>query len=158
MFQLVTIAKAFHWMDRPSILDELFDMVHDNGGVAIIDSYEANKKLTKWQAQLKEIIEKWYGKERRAGKTTYTHPTMSHEEVISNSKFTLKVHRFPSYDVTWTVESIIGNLYSTSYGCQRFVKITLSHSSKLREALLTVNRNGIFKESLNLSVKLAVKK
>lgn len=157
-FSLVTIAKAFHWMDRPKVLDELFNMVNDGGGIAIIDNYVPNQSLTQWQERLNEIIEKWYGKDRRAGKAIYTHPVMSHEEVMSNSKFSVEIHHLPTYEITWTIESILGNLYSTSYGSKRF----LGNNSELfelelREALLDISNSGEYKEKLTLSVKLGIK-
>jgi len=37
-FRLVTIAKAFHWMDRERILEILHKSTNDNGGLAIIDN------------------------------------------------------------------------------------------------------------------------
>ncbi|KQL50871.1 methyltransferase [Heyndrickxia shackletonii] len=157
-FHLVTIAKAFHWMDRSKILEELYEMVTDSGGVAIIDNYEPEKKLEPWQNRLNKVIEKWYGQDRRAGNSIYTHPTMSHEEVLSNSNFNLEIHHLPTYEITWTIDSILGNLYSTSYGSKRFLgdNIVL-FERELREALLNLNQSGEFKEKLNLSVKLGLK-
>lgn len=32
-FTLVTIAKAFHWMDRDRVLEELYDLIDEGGGV-----------------------------------------------------------------------------------------------------------------------------
>lgn len=157
-FQLVTIAKAFHWMDRSKTLEELYEIVTDGGGVAIIDNYEPNKKLELWQVRLNEVIEKWYGKDRRAGNGTYTHPTMSHEEVLSSSNFKVEIHQFPTYEITWTIDSILGNLYSTSYGSKRFLDDNiLPFERELKEALLDLNEAGEFKEKLNLSVKLGLK-
>lgn len=157
-FELVIIAKAFHWMDRPKVLEELFDMVAVSGGVAIIDNYEPNKKLTTWQEQLNEIIRRWYGEERRAGRTTYNHPTESHEDVISNSNFKLEVHHLPIYEINWTIESILGNLYSTSFGSKRFLGDNVALFERdVRESLLAINDSGEYKEQLKLSVKLGIK-
>ncbi|MFL0507048.1 class I SAM-dependent methyltransferase [Ureibacillus sp. 179-F W5.1 NHS] len=44
-FRFVTIAKAFHWMDREKTLDMLYEMISDGGGIAIIDNYSPNKNL-----------------------------------------------------------------------------------------------------------------
>jgi len=157
-FHLVTIAKAFHWMDRSKILEELYEMITDGGGVAIIDNYEPEKKLEQWQALLNEVIEKWYGQDRRAGNSTYKHSTITHEEVLSNSKFNLEIHHLPTYEITWTIDSILGNLYSTSYGSKRFLgDNVVLFERELRKELLNLNESGEFKEKLNLSVKLGLK-
>ncbi|RDY72624.1 class I SAM-dependent methyltransferase [Halobacillus trueperi] len=156
-FTLVILAKAFHWMNRSRVLEELYDLIPDGGGVAIIDNYDPDKSLKPWQVKLNELIE-WYGKERRAGKSTYTHPLISHEEVISNSKFEVTVHTLPTYQINWTIESILGNLYSTSYGARRFLGNKVEEFEKeVQEALMNFSTSGEFKETVNVSVKLGRK-
>ena len=107
---------------------------------------------------MKEMIEKWYGTDRKAGKTTYTHPIKSHEEVLTNSKFNLEIHQLPTYDIIWNIESILGNLYSTSFGSKRFLENNVEKfEQELREALLDVCQSGEYKETVSLSVKLGLK-
>ncbi|MCP3033131.1 class I SAM-dependent methyltransferase [Halobacillus sp. A1] len=157
-FNMVIIAKAFHWMNRPMVLDELYDMIPEGGGVAIIDNFDQNRTLEPWQLRLNELREKWYGKERRAGQSTYTHPTTSHEEIISNSKFNVEIHTLPSYEIHWTIESILGNLYSTSYGARRFLGNKVEEFEKdVKESLLDFSTSDEFRECVNVSVKLGRK-
>ncbi|WP_102694017.1 class I SAM-dependent methyltransferase [Rummeliibacillus pycnus] len=157
-FRFVTIAKAFHWMNRDEVLEQLYDMVSLGGGVAIIDQYSPNKKVLPWQKKVSEVVKHWYGEERRAGNTTYSHPTISHQAVIENSKFDLEVHQIPTFEQTWTIDSIIGNIYSTSYGSKRFLGDYVHlFEENVREELLALNNTGIFKESIETSVKLAIK-
>lgn len=157
-FSFVTIAKAFHWMDREKVLDILYDMISFGGGIAIIDSYTPNKEPLLWQRKVEEVVKQWYGNERRAGNTTYTHPIVSHQEIVANSKFDLEIHEIPAYDHVWTLDSIIGNLYSTSYGSKQFLgansKLFEEH---LKEELLKLDNSGIFKEQIDISVKIAIK-
>ncbi|MFD1020848.1 class I SAM-dependent methyltransferase [Thalassobacillus hwangdonensis] len=157
-FNLVTIAKAFHWMDRSKVLEELYEVVEPGGGAAIIDNYDPQKKETEWQQRFRETVEKWYGNERRAGTTTYSHPTKSHEDVIHDSKFTYEKVELAEYVQKWTVDSIIGHHYSTSYGAKRFLG---NHAEEFernaRAALLVVNPSGEFSETINVSIKLAMK-
>lgn len=158
-FQLVTIAKAFHWMDRAKVLDTLDDMVACDGGIAIIDTYSSNKELLPWQKKVDEVVKRWYGNERRAGNTTYAHPTISHQTIISNSNFDLEIHEMPTYEQIWTVDAIIGNIYSTSYGTKRFLGENVwSFEEHIKEKLLALDDTGVYKEQLNVSVKLAVKR
>ncbi|WP_225230167.1 class I SAM-dependent methyltransferase [Ureibacillus galli] len=93
LFRFVTIAKAFHWMDREKTLDMLYEMIAHGGGIAIIDNYSTNKELLPWQLKIQQVVEQWYGKKRRAGNTTYSHPTVSYEEIILNSKFKLEMYK-----------------------------------------------------------------
>lgn len=100
----------------------------------------------------------WYGDERKAGKTIYNHPKVSHQEIISSSKFNLEIHQMPSYEKVWTMDSIIGNHYSTSYGAKRFLGDNVNlFESHLKEELLSIDNSGMFKEKINISVNLALK-
>lgn len=157
-YHLVTIAKAFHWMDRRKALDDLYEIVIPGGGVAIIDNFEPDKSLTPWQERFNHVVEKWYGNERKAGNSTYTHPVTRHEDIISQSNFQLEVHTLPTYEITWTVESLLGNLYSTSYGAKRFLGSNVSlFEDEVKEAMLELSESGEFKEETTLSVKIGRK-
>ncbi len=39
-FRLVTIGRAFHWMERELVLEKIYELLSDDGGVAIIKTYE----------------------------------------------------------------------------------------------------------------------
>ncbi len=157
-FRFVTIAKAFHWMDREKVLDTFYGLVSHDGGIAIIDNYSPNNELLLWQEKVNEVIKHWYGNERRAGNTTYNHPTVSHQEIIASSKFDLEIHQIPTYDQIWSLDSIIGNIYSTSYGAKRLLGENVNlFEEHLKEELLAIDNTGIYIEQINISVKLALK-
>jgi ubiquinone/menaquinone biosynthesis C-methylase UbiE len=157
-FRFVTIAKAFHWLDREKVLESLYDMVSFGGGIAIIDNYSPKIEPLPWQKKITEVVNHWYGNERRAGITTYSHPAVSHEEIIESSKFDLEIHSLPFHEQVWTLDSIIGNLYSTSYGAKPFLGDNfISFEKHLREELLTLDETGLFKEQINISIILALK-
>lgn len=157
-FRFVTIAKAFHWMDRPRVLESLYEMITVGGGIAIIDNYSPNEVLLPWQQKVQEVVKHWYGNERKAGNITYSHPTVSHQEIISSSKFDLEIHQIPTYEQIWTLDSIIGNHYSTSFGAKRFLGENVNLFEKhLKEELLAIDKTGVFKEQINTSVVLAFK-
>ncbi|MFB5760157.1 class I SAM-dependent methyltransferase [Paenibacillus medicaginis] len=158
-FRFVIIAKAFHWMNRARVLEQLYSKIERNGGVAIIDSYTPDRKEpTDWQIAVEKVVKKWYGPERRAGNSTYTHPTVSHEDIVAASLFEAEVHRLPVYEHSWTIESIIGNLYSTSHGARRFLgDQTALFEKELEKALLNLDSSGIFRAEMHTSITLAVK-
>ncbi|MFC0271470.1 class I SAM-dependent methyltransferase [Metabacillus herbersteinensis] len=159
-FRMVTIVKAFHWMEREAVLDTLYEMISYGGGVAIIDEhYSPDKEPLPWQRKVNEVVSRWYGDQRRAGNTIYSHPKTSHEEVIAKSRFDIETLTIPTYEQIWTVDTIIGNIYSTSYGSKRFLGENAEGFERdLREELLFHNNNGVFKEPIILSIKLALKK
>lgn len=159
IFKFVIIAKAFHWMDRAKVLETLYEMIDYGGGIAIIDNFSPNQVFLPWQRKVDEVVKHWYGNERKAGNSTYTHPTISHQTIVSNSKFDLEIYEIPTYEQIWTLDSIIGNVYSTSYGSKRFLEGNVhSFENHLKGELLSLDNSGIYKEQMNVSVKLAIKR
>lgn len=97
---------------------------------------------------------------RSAGNTTYTHPVKSHATVIEESAFTLQQYSLAPYTYTWTIDAILGNHYSTSYGLKQFLGSEAriqAFEQDVRETLLQLNPAGVFEEILPVSVKLAMK-
>ncbi|MEK5507083.1 class I SAM-dependent methyltransferase [Paenibacillus sp. FSL H7-0442] len=158
VFRLVIIAKAFHWMDRESILDILYNSSDTNGGVAIIDNTGKQEPLL-WQLKVNEVVRRWLGDARRAGNSTYTPPKERYEDIVRKSGFkNVQRHILPSYSYTWTVDSIIGNLYSTSFASRRlFGDNLVRFENDLTSVLLDMDSTGVFTEELSVSVITASK-
>ncbi|GAA0370866.1 class I SAM-dependent methyltransferase [Bacillus horti] len=158
-FRLILIAKAFHWMDRESILEILYKSSDDNSGIAIIDNYNVKQEPLLWQLKVNEIVKRWLGNERKAGDTMYTPPKERFEDTVAKSRFiNVERHLLPSYSYTWTVESIIGNLYSTSFASKRLFGENLERfETELKSALFDIDSTGVFTEELSVSVITAFK-
>lgn len=158
VYRLVTIAKAFHWMDRDLVLELLYNRVAPGGGVAIVDQYKPDQAPLPWQKEVNRIVRKWYGEERKAGNTTYSHPLKSHTDIVAGSSFRLETHRLSVYEYQWTIEAILGNLYSTSFGSKRFLgdRVPL-FERELEERLLLLDPKGVFTEGIHTNIILAVK-
>ncbi|MGV2619536.1 UNVERIFIED_CONTAM: class I SAM-dependent methyltransferase [Halobacillus marinus] len=152
---VVTIAKAFHWMDRAGTLDSLYEFVVPGGGVAVIDDYEPDKAATEWQETFNEVVRRWYGPTRRAGNTTYSHPEITHEQIIEQSAFDLEVYELPEVTIRWDIPSIIGNHYSTSFGKKQY----LGEDAPLfeEEVKAALGSCGMYEERRRVSVKIARK-
>lgn len=158
-FRLILIAKAFHWMDRKSILEILYNSSDDKGGIAIIDNYNEKQEPLPWQLKVNEIVKRWLGNERRAGNSTYTPPKERFEDTVEKSSFkNVERHVLPSYSYTWTVDSVIGNLYSTSFASKHLFGENLERfENELKSALFDIESTGVFTEELSVSVITAFK-
>jgi SAM-dependent methyltransferase len=81
---LVTIGRAFHWMDRPRTLEALDALIEPNGGVALFqDSYPV-VPVNDWQPSFQAILD-YYGAEDPA--RVRTHGNKNHEAVLLESAF-----------------------------------------------------------------------
>lgn len=104
------------------------------------------------------VVKKWYGSERKAGNSTYQHPEVRHRDMIKQSPFKLEEHIIPAYTHNWTIDTLLGNLYSTSYGARQFLGDHIAgFEADFKEQLLPHHPNNLFPETIKLSVLLAIK-
>ncbi|CAM5282645.1 class I SAM-dependent methyltransferase [Streptomyces atroolivaceus] len=113
---LVTCARAFHWMDRPAVL-AMTDRVTASGAtLAIMGDGSLWTHPAPWTVALRELIQSYLGTERRAGTTgAYAEPGRRYEDDLAESPFSdVEEHHFPLRRV-WTPDKVIGYLRSTSF-------------------------------------------
>ncbi|MFD0746685.1 class I SAM-dependent methyltransferase [Phytohabitans flavus] len=112
---LVAICRAFHWLDQPSVLARLDDQVAPDGAVAIFGDNSFWTAGSPWKAAMRAVIQDFLGEQRRAGAAVFNHHNRPYSEIMQESTFNqvdelrVPVHR------TWSTESILGYLYSTSF-------------------------------------------
>jgi SAM-dependent methyltransferase len=113
---LVTCCRAFHWMDRPAVLEMVNQVAAPHAAVAIMGDGSLWTHDADWTAALRELIQTYLGPGRRAGtRGTYTEPGRSYEDDLAASPFSdVSEHRFP-VTRAWTPESVVGYLRSTSF-------------------------------------------
>ena len=118
MASLVTISRAFHWMDRDRVLSRLDSVVAIDGAVAVFADRSFWNPDSEWKQIVKECITDYLGSERRAGSGTYDIDDRPHADVLTASAFSEVEESVIPVRRTWTVDSVIGNLFSTSFASQ----------------------------------------
>jgi hypothetical protein len=58
-FDIITIGRALHWMDREAVLARLEEMVADDGAIAICASFSATDGRNPWLDGYNEIRRRW---------------------------------------------------------------------------------------------------
>lgn len=112
---LVTICRAFHWLDQAAVLTILDKQVAPGGVVAIFgdNSFWAAGSL--WKEAVRDVVKSFLGEERRAGSGTFQHHNRPYSDIMAESPF----HQVEEVRVpvqrSWTAESILGYLYSTTF-------------------------------------------
>jgi ubiquinone/menaquinone biosynthesis C-methylase UbiE len=157
---ITVIARAFHWMDRPKTLRDLYRITKPGGGIAIIgDTGPIYQPQIPWIKIIDETVRHWLGEERKAGtEGTFSRLPKRHEEIIKESEF----QNFKSYDVRltrkWTVEQITGYLYSASLTSLPVLgKKKELFEADLRKRLTEFEPTGQFKEPANINILIARK-
>jgi len=158
---LMVIAQAFHWMDGEQTLRDLYPLIKAGSGLATIatDGPKTDSPDTPWKVIVQDTIKFWLGDVRRAGtKGIYTHPVKRFETMLAESLF----HGMESREIktrrTWTIDSILGYLYSTS-SCSIPVLGDKKEpfEADLRQRLAACEPSGLFKEDAGVEVMMVWK-
>jgi ubiquinone/menaquinone biosynthesis C-methylase UbiE len=153
-FRLVTMGRSFHWMDREQVLETLDDMVHDDGGVVIVNDGCLVWSGTAWQQAIADLQQRFLPKLE----TGDAGDTETHEEILARSPFRNVRRLAYEFERTWTVEGIIGYLYSTSLPLRRLLGERLPAFEKaITDALLAIDDSGRFVEPVTLEALIATK-
>jgi hypothetical protein len=155
------IARAFHWMNREQTLTDLFKMTKSGGGVAVIsDNGPYDGAMIPWKETIRQTVRKWLGEVRKAGTDgTFPHPTKRFEAYLKESEFGNYEEAKYSIERSWSLDEIIGYMYSTSLASPSVLGDKKdAFEVDLRERLLKIEPTGHFKELVDIMVNLVWKK
>lgn len=159
-FRLTTMGASFHWMKQAEVLQKIYDLTETGGGIVIVSDSSSpwRDKTEKWKEVRKEIVQKYLGEKRRAGNNFYSEPKEKFEDLLNVSPFGGYEEWTYDYVRTWSLESAINFLYSTSFASRRLFGDKLKDfEHELRTELLKIEPNGVFKEQVCLQTLLARK-
>lgn len=113
---LVTCARAFHWMNRPAVLEMAARVTAPAATFALIGDGSLWTHQAPWTSELKRLVQSYLGEQRRAGtENVYAAPGRRYEDDLAESVFSdVSEHRFPLRR-TWTPAAVVGYLRSTSF-------------------------------------------
>jgi SAM-dependent methyltransferase len=147
-FRLVTMANAIHWMDGRAVLERLHELVAPGGGVALIGmpgmwSPDLRLGEERWLGALADVVRRHLGERRRAGGGFYEAARLSHAELIAGSPFELGEVGATTLELTWSLDEVVGYLYSTSFANRALLGSgTEAFEAELRGALEGVEPSG----------------
>ncbi len=163
LFRLATIGDAFCWMDKEVVLQRCYDLLLDDGGLAIIytnRSFWTSPEL--WKQKTIEVVKKWLGEQRRAGmsnRSSYSSSQTSTKDLLTQSPFTRMAKHKLEFEHNWTIETIIGYLYSTSFCSPSLLGDRVPEFEEdLKATLLEVEPSGKFQDKVPLTVHIAWKR
>jgi len=148
-FRLVTMGNSFHWMDRARTLEALYDLIIDGGGIAVVGHgapFEGPPP-TAWRVAINHVVRKYLGDRSLPwDPDPPPAPEERHEAYLARSRFKDVTSHQESFDIEWTIDSMIGNLYSTSFCSRRLLgDRAAAFERDLRSAILAVEPSGILR-------------
>lgn len=154
-FKLVVMGQSFHWMDRDQVLNDLHDLVEDGGGLAAIGPGERRPQES-WEAEAARVVRRYLGEPPWRPQRNRE---PRHEPALKRSRFEIASYvEFPAR-LTRDIPSIIGCLYSLSSSTRRLLAgREAAFEADIREAMLRLNPSGVFHETLETGVLIAMKR
>jgi SAM-dependent methyltransferase len=152
VFRLVTMGESFHWMDRKRTLDALYELVSRGGGIAIVGRGLPLPlpPMTPWRAAVCKVVRSYVGDRPLPWDHQPPPPGELHQAELRRSRFVDVAEYDEQFDVEWTIESLIGNLYSMSF-CNRegLGERAPAFERDLKNAILAVEPSGILRREIH---------
>jgi ubiquinone/menaquinone biosynthesis C-methylase UbiE len=161
-FRLITIGRAYHWLDKAKVLQLASDRLISGGGIALTYTYEDIWHSTvPWKLAVLAVVKKWVGEKRRAGSGLIDNLDETYSdlpELLQKTGFTAPIIHKIIIEKTWTIDSWLGYLYSTAFCRPAYLGNNLSEFEQdIRDTLLTISPSGEFTEQIPVDVYLASK-
>lgn len=154
----ITIGEAFHRLDQDVITNLSMMWLKPGGHIAIIGCYGIVRGNELWQDSLRKIVNKWTSKNFSSQPNGSDKVPELYRLILQDKGFEeINSHsfNFPHY---WTIESIIGNFYSTSFFSKKALgNNSLKFESEIKTALKNINKKGSFFENILCGYTLAEK-
>jgi SAM-dependent methyltransferase len=155
-FQLVTMGRSFHWMDRPATLALLDPLILPGGAVVHFDDEHPKTSENKWRALLRDLGNK-YGREESPHVMDVARPEYrNHTSIFLDSPFCRLEHYGVFVRREITADHVVGLAYSLSTTApQKLGDRKEAFEHELRAALAGLSPDGVFTEIAELSALIA---
>jgi SAM-dependent methyltransferase len=143
---LVTIARAFHWMDREATLKRLDELISPGGAVALVNT-ELHDAGIRWHAAFEEL-RKGHGRFDEFYHWRKSDGWEEHVSVLLRSAFS-EVERISVFDLRTTpIEEVVARALSFSANSPSALgeQGRLAYEEAVRETMLSISPAGTFPE------------
>lgn len=152
---LVTICRAFHWLDQETVLAQLDGQVSPDGAVAIFGDNSFWTATNPWKVAVRSVIQDFLGEQRRAGTSTFQHHNRPYSDIMRESPFSQVEEITVPVTRTWTADSILGYLYSTSFAAPQLFGDRLDEFDQtVRTTLGTFSDADTFNEDNEFLIRI----
>lgn len=84
---LVTICRAFHWMDQPLVASRVHGLLLPGGRLAVMGDGSLWTSTLPWKIAVRETVQEFLGQQRRAGDGTYRHSGLDWPTLLTDTGF-----------------------------------------------------------------------
>lgn len=152
-----TFGRSFHWMRREAVLAWL-DSVIEPGGTVVLIGEDRPKDLT-WREAVRTYVTAWHSGDSPTQTLNDKHRSgRDNDEVLRDSPFCrLQTLTYPVAR-HWSIDSIIGYVYSTSSGNPHLLGAGIdAFEAGLRDCLATLPGAPDFEEQVDVVATIALR-
>ena len=142
MADLVTICRAFHWLDQEATLARLDAQVAPDGAVAIFGDNSLWNAGTGWARAVRGVVQDFLGEQRRADGGTFQHHDRPYSEILRESPFSRVEEHAVQVRRAWTADTVMGYLYSMSFATPGLFGERLAEFDAVARAVLARHSDG----------------
>lgn len=152
-FELITIGEAFHRLDQKDVAAKSLQLLKPGRCLASMGCYSILSAREPWQKVILDLVHRWTGRQSPGGSPSgRQRPGIgpeNDERVFRGAGF-VDVESYPFTEPhEWTVDAILGYLYSTSV-CSKAVlgKKVEAFEAELKIALFAHDPGGKYRERI----------
>lgn len=150
-FSLVTIGRAFHWMDREHVLAVLDRMIEPKGGVALFGDGHPDTPANDWVKAWREVRHRYAESDPRAH-------ARDHEPVLRGSPFASVRRLAERFERQTGIDELVQRALSLSTTSPEHLGPRRgAFEAELREALAPYARDGAVTELVEAQALLATR-
>jgi SAM-dependent methyltransferase len=159
---LITIGEAFHRLDQPRVAQHALQWLQPGGCVAILGGYGLTSGKEPWQRLVAEIVRHWTSRAATHGAVAAPPQPGSgpdHNERVLRETGFAAVASYPFVvPQDWTIDTIMGNLYSTSFCSKRVLGANAAaFEAELQAVLLAHDPSGTYREQMRFGYTIGRK-
>ena len=161
-FVLITIGEAFHRLDQQRVAQHTLQWLQPGGCLAILGGYGPWSGTEPWQRLVAAIVRHWTSHHAAHGAVAAQPQPGSgpdHNERVLRATGFVEVASYPfvvPHD--WTIDTLIGNLYSTSFCSKRVLgDNAAAFEAELKAALLAHDPSGTYSEQMRFGYTIGRK-
>jgi SAM-dependent methyltransferase len=152
-FELITIGEAFHRLDQPRIAAMALDWLAPGAHLVTLGGQGATVGPEPWQRAARDVVHSYA---RHASPGDVQPEWGQQNDVLRAAGFEdITDHVWPVVH-HWTIESLTGHIYSTSYGSRaQFGDRMTEFEAQLAGAVLAVEPSGRLRQEVRFGYTLA---
>jgi ubiquinone/menaquinone biosynthesis C-methylase UbiE len=155
-FRLVTIGRAFHWMNRPATLEMLDRMVGEGGAIALVHDDHPSTVENIWRGVLRDVADRYGRADAPHVRETHAKGYRAHESVLFDSCFSQLERVGIVIRRELTADDIVGLAYSLSaLSPEKLGARAQAFETELREELGRLSPDNCFIEIAELFALIA---